>query len=43
MVDTHVDLVISGLVVASNGANVVVVCNTFVNMQKIIIGCQRST
>ena len=44
MLDTlHVDLVRSGLAAASNGANVVAVCSTFVNMQKIISSCQRST
>ena len=44
MLDTlHVDLVRSGLAAASNGANVVFVCSTFVNMQKIISGYQRST
>ena len=40
---SHVNLIRSGLDVASNGANVVVVCRTFVNMQRIISGCQTST
>ena len=37
----HVDLISSGLDAASNGANVVVVYSTFVNMQRAISHCKR--
>ena len=36
----HVELISSGLDAASNGANFVVVCSTFVNMQRVISHCK---